>query len=66
MSPPGAFPSGPASAYDLVVRVAGAENVNSTTTPFALQVALAYLDHLKIRGEVVCEKTESGPIWSLA
>lgn len=57
---------GPASAYDLLVRVAGAENVNSTTTPFALQVALAYLDHLKIRGEVVCEKTESGPIWSLA
>lgn len=56
---------GPASAYDLVVRVAGAENVNATTAPFAFHVALAYLEHLKLRGEAISEESESGPIWSL-
>lgn len=61
-----ALAHGPASAYDMLVRVAGPENVNSTTAPFALQVALAYLDHMKLRGEVVSEEAEGGPIWSLA
>lgn len=56
---------GPASAYDLVVRVAGAENVNSTTAPIVLQVALSYLDHLKLRGEATSEEAEGGPVWSL-
>jgi glyoxylase-like metal-dependent hydrolase (beta-lactamase superfamily II) len=60
-----ALAHGPASAYDLVVRVAGAENVNSTTAPFVLQVALAYLDHLKELGEAVSEPGDDGPIWSL-
>lgn len=60
-----ALAHGPASAFDLLVRVAGRENVNSTTAPFALQVALAYLDHLKIRGEARSEEGEDGPIWSL-
>lgn len=60
-----ALAHGPASAYDVIVRVAGAENVNSTTAPFALQVALAYLDHLKLRGEAISEESENGPIWSL-
>lgn len=60
-----ALAHGPASAFDLLVRVAGAENVNSTTAPFALQVALAYLDHLKVLGEATSEPADDGPIWSL-
>lgn len=58
---------GPTSAYDLVMRVAGAENVNSTTAPFVLQVALAYLDHLRLRGEARAEEAEDegGQVWSL-
>lgn len=60
-----ALAHGPASAYDLVIRVAGEENVNATTAPFALQVALSYLNHLKLRGEAIAEQAEGGPIWSL-
>ena len=43
----------PRSAFDIVPELIGPENVNASTAPWGLQMALAYLDHLTIRGEFV-------------
>jgi hypothetical protein len=49
-------------AADLV----GPENLNAATAAWALQMALAYLDHLSNRGEVE-ELNDSDPrLWRLA
>ena len=41
----------PRTAFETVVELVGAENMNPATATWGLQLALAYLDHLVIRGE---------------
>lgn len=43
--------AGERTAYDVVADLIGRENLNSPTSAFALQIVLAALDHLAIRGE---------------
>ncbi|HEX2127777.1 MAG TPA: MBL fold metallo-hydrolase [Solirubrobacterales bacterium] len=42
----------PVTAFEVVRRLLGPENVNAATGPWGMQMALAYLDHLAARGEV--------------
>jgi len=60
-----ALAAGPANAYDLLVRIAGAENVTASTAPFALQILLAQLDRLQILGEVAASGDGAAPVWTL-
>ena len=48
-----AMSESPRSAFDLVPELMGRENVSPSTAPWGLQMALAYLDHLTLRGELV-------------
>lgn len=41
----------PRTAFETVVELVGAENMNAATATWGLQLALAYLDHLAILGE---------------
>ena len=41
----------PRTAFEVAAQVVGAENMNPATAPWALQLALAYLDHLVLAGE---------------
>jgi len=43
----------PRSAFDVVPDLMGRENLSASSAPWGLQMALAYLDHLTIRGELV-------------
>ena len=47
-----AFGSEPRTAFDVAPEVIGPENFNSVTAVWALQLALAYIDHLAARGEL--------------
>jgi glyoxylase-like metal-dependent hydrolase (beta-lactamase superfamily II) len=47
-----ALAGGPRTAFETVASLIGAENLNPATAAWGLQVALAYLDHLAVRGEV--------------
>jgi len=49
----GAMGDEPRSAFDILPDLMGAENVNAATAPWGLQMALAYLDHLTLNGELV-------------
>ncbi len=48
----GALASGPKTAFELAGEIIGAENLNAATAAWGLQLALAYLDHLRLAGEV--------------
>ena len=49
----GAFTEGPRTAFEVAAEVVGPENFNPAMAPWALQLALAYIDHLVLRGELV-------------
>jgi glyoxylase-like metal-dependent hydrolase (beta-lactamase superfamily II) len=49
----GAIGDVPRSAFDIVPELMGRENVNASTAPWGIQMALAYLDHLTLKGEFV-------------
>jgi glyoxylase-like metal-dependent hydrolase (beta-lactamase superfamily II) len=55
-----ALRGGPRTAFEIVGEVIGPENLNPATAAWGLQLALAYLDHLTIRGELI-EVEGSGP-----
>jgi glyoxylase-like metal-dependent hydrolase (beta-lactamase superfamily II) len=55
-----ALRGGPRTAFEIVGDVIGPENLNPATAAWGLQLALAYLDHLTIRGELI-EVEGSGP-----
>jgi glyoxylase-like metal-dependent hydrolase (beta-lactamase superfamily II) len=42
----------PITAFDVVRELVGEENLNAATGAWGMQMALAYLDHLALRGEV--------------
>jgi glyoxylase-like metal-dependent hydrolase (beta-lactamase superfamily II) len=42
----------PRSAFEVARELIGPGNLSPTTAPWALQMALAYLDHLTVRGEL--------------
>jgi glyoxylase-like metal-dependent hydrolase (beta-lactamase superfamily II) len=48
-----AFADGPHTAFEVAAAVVGPENFNPAMAPWALQLALAYIDHLVLRGELV-------------
>jgi glyoxylase-like metal-dependent hydrolase (beta-lactamase superfamily II) len=56
----GAFTEGPRTAFDVAAEVVGPENFNPAMAPWALQLALAYIDNLVLRGELV-ELADSEP-----
>ena len=43
--------SGPHTAFEVATELIGADNLNPATAPWALQLSLAYLDHLVLAGE---------------
>ncbi|MFL5869638.1 MAG: MBL fold metallo-hydrolase [Solirubrobacterales bacterium] len=47
------FANGPRTAFEVAADVVGPENFSPAMAPWALQLALAYIDHLVIRGELV-------------
>ena len=55
-----ALGSGPVTAFELVPAVLGEDNINPASAPWGLQLALAHLDHLALRGEVE-EVADSDP-----
>jgi glyoxylase-like metal-dependent hydrolase (beta-lactamase superfamily II) len=56
----GAFTEGPRTAFEVAAEVVGPENFNPAMAPWALQLALAYVDHLVLRKELV-ELADSEP-----
>ena len=48
----------PVSAFEILPALVGSENVSETTAPWAMQMALAYLDHLTLQGEL--ERDDDG------
>lgn len=44
--------AGEKTAFEAVADMLGAENLNPAATAWGLQITLAYLDHLELRGEV--------------
>lgn len=60
----GAMAGGPATAYDILMRLIGPENASPEVTPYLLPNVLAYLQRLRVLGEA--EHTDDDPpIWSL-
>jgi glyoxylase-like metal-dependent hydrolase (beta-lactamase superfamily II) len=49
----GAFTESPRTAFEVAADVVGPENFNPAMAPWALQLALAYIDHLVLQGELV-------------
>ncbi|MDQ3758940.1 MAG: MBL fold metallo-hydrolase [Actinomycetota bacterium] len=41
------------SAFDIVPELMGRENLSASSAPWGIQMALAYLDHLTIEGELI-------------
>jgi glyoxylase-like metal-dependent hydrolase (beta-lactamase superfamily II) len=56
----------PRTAFEIAGDVVGAENLNPATTAWGLQLALAYLDHLSLRGEAVEIDCPEPRRWKLA
>lgn len=56
----GALGAEPRSAFDILPDLMGVENVNPATAPWGLQMALAYLDHLTLEGEL--ERDDEGEV----
>lgn len=57
---------GPRTAFDLVGEIIGRANLNPATAAWGLQLALAYLDHLALAGEVTELEGEDPRRWNLA
>jgi glyoxylase-like metal-dependent hydrolase (beta-lactamase superfamily II) len=49
----GALDDGPRTAFEVAGEIIGPENLNAATAAWGLQLALAYLDHLGARGELI-------------
>ena len=60
----GSLAAGPSTAYDTVPDLLG-EFYSPATAGWGLQLALAYLDHLRLRGEARVETSGERKIWSL-
>ncbi|MBA2524065.1 MAG: MBL fold metallo-hydrolase [Solirubrobacterales bacterium] len=56
---------GEKTAFETVPDLIGAENLNPATAGWGLQVALAYLDHLAVRGEAERVKGTDPIVWRL-
>ena len=56
----------PRTAFEIVGDVIGAENLNPATAPWGLQLALAYIDHLVLAGEVASVDGSEPQRWRLA
>ena len=50
----------PTSAFELLPALMGADNVNEATAAWGMQMALGYLDHLTLRGEL--ERADDGDV----
>ncbi len=57
---------GPRTAFELIGDVIGPENLNPATAAWGLQLALAYLDHLVLAGEVEEVEGSDPRQWRLA
>lgn len=57
---------GERTAFDIVAEIVGPENVDSPVSAWALQIVLACLDHLAIRGEVAAAEDSDPQRWALA
>ena len=57
--------SGPKTAFETVPDLVGPENLNPATAAWGLQIALAYLDHLALRGEAARSEADGEQVvWS--
>ena len=54
--------SGPHTAFEVATELIGADNLNPATAPWALQLSLAYLDHLVLAGEAAVEEDSAGDV----
>jgi glyoxylase-like metal-dependent hydrolase (beta-lactamase superfamily II) len=57
---------GPRTAFELIGDIIGPENLNPATAAWGLQLALAYLDHLALAGEVIEVEGSEPRQWQLA
>jgi hypothetical protein len=63
----GSLRSGPKTAFDTIPDLIGPENLNPATAAWGLQLALAYLDHLKLDGEAERSDGEGDQVvWTAA
>jgi glyoxylase-like metal-dependent hydrolase (beta-lactamase superfamily II) len=56
----------PRTAFEVAGEIIGAENLNPATAAWGLQLALAYLDHLRARGEVTGPDGDDPRRWQSA
>ncbi len=56
---------GPRTAFEIIGDIVGPENLNPATAAWGLQLALAYLDHLALAGEVVEVEGSEPRRWQL-
>jgi hypothetical protein len=56
----------PRTAFEIIGDVLGPENLNPATAAWGLQLALAYLDHLALAGEVMEVEGPEPRRWELA
>ena len=54
--------SGPQTAFEVATELIGADNLNPATAAWALQLSLAYLDHLVLAGEAAVEEDSAGDV----
>jgi glyoxylase-like metal-dependent hydrolase (beta-lactamase superfamily II) len=57
---------GPRTAFELIGDIIGPENLNPATAAWGLQLALAYLDHMVLAGEVIEGEGSDPRQWRLA
>jgi glyoxylase-like metal-dependent hydrolase (beta-lactamase superfamily II) len=63
----GSLRGGPRTAFDTIPDLIGPENLNPATAAWGLQLALAYLDHLKLEGEAARSDGEGDQVvWTAA
>ncbi len=56
----------PITAFEVINRIIGADKLTPTTTPWALQITLTYLDHLTARGELEVSVEDETKRWQRA
>lgn len=61
-----ALRDGPCTAFQIAGAIIGVENLNAATAAWGLQLALAYLDHLRLAGEVEEVEGADPRRWQLA
>jgi glyoxylase-like metal-dependent hydrolase (beta-lactamase superfamily II) len=62
----GAFAGEPRTAFEVVGDIVGRENLNQATAVWGLQRALAYIDHLGLRGELAAVEDSDPRRWTAA